>query len=570
MKKFTKLLGIVLIMALVMSISVSAFAADPTGTITIKNSEKDTEYDFYKILGLVGRDTSDPADGTYDAVTYTIEEAWIPFFTANQTATWGEDDIPVYPYLAPADEMTLGQQPNMSRVTVNGQLYLLNIHPGNVVDFTNDAMEYALTHKEGTGAVTPTFTKTGTGNDVVNEDLALGYYLMIPVDASIKNANSSGSVASITSTLPNADILVKAEKPKIEKKDDAVSADVGQTVTYTVTGTVPNTSGYDTYEYVIKDEMTNGLTFNKDVKVEIVTDATTTPATTVDVTETAATFDYSTSNAFSADIAVKNLQNYIGKTIQLTYTATVNDNAVTNTQDRNKVHLEYGHNPSDLEKTKPIEEEVYSAKIVINKYTGDDETDDEAKLADAQFALLKIEVTENEDGTTTETPKYYKYTAAEGTNPAKVEWVEVTGAPTSGTANVTDAQAKALEDAGTAITTKTTTATGAAEFPGLKDGTYYLVEFKAPTGYNRLATPYEVKVEGKDADKAEGKTENVADATGKFDEAVNPTADVQNNSGAVLPSTGGIGTTIFYVVGSILVVAAGVLLITKKRMSREG
>ena len=565
-------------MALVMSISVSAFAADPTGTITIKNSEKDTEYDFYKILGLVGRDTSDPADGTYDAVTYTIEEAWIPFFTAKQTATWGDDDIPVYPYLAPADEMTLGQQPNMSRVTVNGQLYLLNIHPGNVVDFTNDAMEYALTHKEGTDAVTTTFTATGTGSDLKNEDLALGYYLMIPVDASIKNANSSGSVASITSTLPNADILVKAEKPKIEKEDNAVSADVGQTVTYTVTGTVPNTSGYDTYKYVIKDEMTDGLTFNKDVKVEIVTDATTTPATKVDVTSTAATLDYDTSNAFSADIAVKNLQNYIGKTIQLTYTATVNDNAVTSTQEKNKVHLEYGHNPSDLEKTKPIEEEVYSAKIVINKYTGDDAEDSSTKLADAQFALLKIEVTKNEDGTTTETPKYYKYTAATGTAgqdgyvPAKVEWVEVTGAPTSGTANVIDSQAKALEEAGTAgtITTETTSSTGAAEFPGLKDGTYYLVEFKAPTGYNRLATPQKVTVEGKDADTVEGKTENVADATGKFDEAVNPTADVENNSGTVLPSTGGIGTTIFYVVGSILVVAAGVLLITKKRMSREG
>ena len=549
----------------------AAFAAD-TGTITIKNSEKDTEYDFYKILGLSGRDTDDPADGTYDAVTYTIEESWIPFFTANQTGVWGEDDVPIYPYLAPADEMTLGQQPNMSRVTVNGKLYLLNIHEGNVVDFTNDAMEYALTYKEGTGAVSPDFKAPGPGSDLKNENLDLGYYLMIPVDASIKNANSSGSVASITSTLPNADILVKAEKPKIEKEDDTVSADVGQTVTYTVTGTVPNTSGYETYKYVIKDEITNGLTFNKDVKVEIVTDATTDPVTAVDVTSTAATIDYSTNNAFSADIAVKNLQDYIGKTIQLTYTAVVNDNAVTNTQDKNKVHLEYGHNPSDLEKTTDIQEEVYSAKIVINKYTGDDETDDEAKLADAQFALLKIEVTENEDGTTTETPKYYKYTAASGTTPAKVEWIEVSGAPESGTANVTDAQAKALEDAGTAgtITAKTTTAAGAAEFPGLKDGTYYLVEFKAPTGYNRLATPYEVVVAGKDADTADGKTENVADATNSFDEAQNSTADVQNNSGAVLPSTGGIGTTIFYVVGSIMVVAAGVLLITKKRMSREG
>ena len=559
MKKFTKLLGIVLIMALVMSMGITAaFAADEetatTGTITIKASEKNTEYDFYRILDLTGQDTTTPTpDGKYDVVSYTIASKWENFFKGTAAGAG---------YLIAAASATDAQKASLNQINFNGSVYYLNLTNDNVVAFTNAAMDYAMKTP-----VTNDGTKAGTGSDVSVAELPLGYYLMIPVDASIKTANSSGSVASITSTIPNADIQVKATKPSIEKIDDKVSADVGQTVTYTITGTMPNTAGYETYKYVIKDEMTSGLTFNKDVIVKLGDDVITTNCT----------IDYTTANKFSVDIPVMTLQGTdganVGKTITITYTATVNDNAVASTQEKNKATLEYGHNPSELEKTTPIEEEVYTAKIVINKYTGDDASTG-TKLGNAYFALM------NGEG------KYYKYTAAvaeSGTpgeagyvaaQPAKVEWVTVANAPTSGTAAVTDAMAKALADDAASetptFTAKVTKGDGAAEFPGIADGTYYLVEFKAPDGYNRLDKPQSVTVTGTDADTAEGKVENKADATASFDAAQNATANVQNNSGAVLPSTGGIGTTIFYVVGSIMVVAAGVLLITKKRMSREG
>ena len=546
MKTMKKVFAILLVVLMFASVcSLTAFASEPStgdggaaaaptsGTITIKSSEQGTTYNFYRLFDLALHDLNE--DGKYDAkdsYIYTLNDKWKAAFTTGALAS----------YLVDTNSGSL------NAIDVNGTIKYINITNANVVAFTNAAMEVALAD----GAPAYDLTANGTGSDLEVAADTLGYYLMIPMDASIKNGNSSGSVASLTSTVPDVDILVKAEKPSIEKTDDKITVDVGETVTYTITGTMPNTAGYETYKYIIKDEMTSGLTFKKNVKVEL--DGT-------DITDLV-TIDYETkANAFSADIPVMSLQGEnganIGKQIKLTYTAVVNDNAVASTQEKNKATLEYGHNPSDLESTTPIEEEVYTAKIVINKYTGDDPTAEGKKLKDAKFALM------NSEG------KFYKYTAATETDPAKVEWVELTGGPAANaTANVTDAQATAIKNAAEAstITTYSTGPDGAAEFKGIKDGTYYLVEFEAPSGYNRLQKATEVVVAGTDADTAEGKVENTADATGQFDAAVDKTADIQNNAGTELPSTGGIGTTLFYVVGGMLLVGAGVLLVTKKRM----
>jgi fimbrial isopeptide formation D2 family protein/LPXTG-motif cell wall-anchored protein len=559
MKKFTKLLGIVLIMALVMSMGTMAFAAgEPTdGTITIKSSENGTTYNFYRLFDLALHDLKAEAEGAdpvYESYIYSINETWHDFFTDGAGAA----------YLVDTNTGSLNS------INVDGTIKYININSSNVVAFTNAAMDYALDEANGINADT---TATGTGSDVEVDVDTLGYYLMIPVDAKIKTVNSSGSIASLTTTDPDVDIAVKAIKPKIEKTDDKITVDLGETVTYTLKGVVPNMAGYTTFVYKISDTMSSGLTFNEDVTVTIGGVAV--------AADTAAEWITYANNGFVFDFPVDEYQeDNIGDEIVLTYTAFVNENAITSTVEKNKAQLEYGHNPKETEKTTPVEEEVYTAKVIINKYTGNDKTAASGKLADAKFALM------NSEG------KYYHYVEAVADDattpdvdesvPAHVEWVTVAGAPTSGTASVTDAQAKALADdaaktateenpdAAPSFTAKTTNSSGAADFPGIKDDTYYLVEFAAPTGYNRLDKPVAVTVAGTNADTATGKVENKADATGSFDAAVDSTADVQNNAGTELPSTGGIGTTIFYVVGSIMVVAAGVLLITKKRMSREG
>ena len=531
------------VMALVLAALVALVAATPAwaageGKITIKSSENGTTYDFYKLLDLTGKDTSNPADNKYDAVTYTLDSDWAAFFNGDGAA-----------YLVATNDATANNGKGLNQINVNGTVKYLNITESNVVAFTNAAMNYAITNNVAADKST-----TGTGSDLEVSGLDLGYYLMIPVDASKKTAASSGSVASLTSTVPEAEIQVKAVKPSIEKTDDKVSADIGEVVTYTLTGVVPNTSGYETYKYVIKDEMTSGLTFNKDVTIKV-THGSTEVTINTSGDGANATLDYTTkTNAFSADINVKELQQYVGDTITLTYTATVNDNAVTSSQEKNKATLDYGHNPNNLESTTPIEEEVYTAKVTINKFTGDATTGD--KLADAKFALM------NSQG------KYYKYTAASGTTPAKVEWVDVSGAPTSGTAAVTDAMAQALADNETSYTPKTTNASGAAEFPGIKDGTYYLVEYAAPAGYNRLATPQAVTVQGNDVDNTTNHLENTAYAGQTvFDSAVSPTSDVQNQAGTELPSTGGMGTRILYTIGGAMIVAGGIYLVAKRRLS---
>ncbi len=539
MKQARRLFAFVAAIVMAFAVALPAWAEETTnpGSLTVKNSEDGVTYNFYKVFDLTGQDTSNPADGEYDAVVYTIDSNWASFFSG-----------------AGASYISNTNTGDLNPIKINGTTKYINITENNKVEFTNAAMKYAIDNDLGTD----TTANGKTGSDVTVNNLELGYYLMVPVDMTDEKNNplTSGTIASLTSTVPSGDIYVKATKPTVTKTDDAVSADVGQQITYTLTGKVPNTSGTTSFIYKLQDEMSTGLTFNKDVSVAI-------DGTAVAAESVSSWIDYDTvTNGFVITIPVVNYQNNIGDDIVLTYTATVNDNAVTSNQEKNSAKVIYGRNPNELQESVPVEEEVYSAKIIINKYT-DGDSKNGAKLGNAVFALMKI------DGNTA---KFYKYTAATADAPAAVTWVSVANAPTSGTAVVTDAMATALADAGAAenITVKTTNSDGAASFDGIADGTYYLVEIAAPDGYNRLDTPQVITVEGEDVDTKHEQTENTAYASQtEFDSAVNPTADVNNQTGTELPSTGGIGTTIFYVVGGLLVAGAAVSLVVRRRAAAE-
>jgi fimbrial isopeptide formation D2 family protein/LPXTG-motif cell wall-anchored protein len=228
--------------------------------------------------------------------------------------------------------------------------------------------------------------------------------------------------------------------------------------------------------------------------------------------------------------------------ITVTYTAKVNKDAVTKI-DENHATLTYNHNPKDdteVGTTPPVVVKTYSSKLQIEKVDGSDTS---TKLSGAVFVLRsKTPNTNTGETVTAQAGKYYKFTAASGDTPAKTEWITVN--PDAITDLITAAN-------NNTITSVTTDENGAASFDGLEDGTYELIEIISPEGYNLVTTPTEVTIAGSDSD----------------DTKLTVTSQVKNNSGSVLPSTGGIGTTIFYVLGAILVIGAGVVLVSRRRMN---
>ena len=479
MKHARKLASLLLALVMVFALAVTVAADGTTGTtgtgsITVDNPQNGTTYTAYKIFDVV-----------YDEATpkhysYTIEGGSEWFSTVETYAKTEGSGL----------TLTLVNGTTTYVVTTTGAF--------SAPPFA-DALKAAVNGKTGKTLAVADGKATAT-------DLDLGYYFV---------TSTTDALCNLTTTNPAVIIHDKNEMP-FEKKDDKVSAEVGETVNYTIKGKVPDHTGFTKYTYLVTDTMSEGLTFKKDVKVTVDGADVTNACTCIYDVENNA-------NKFTVSIPVRDYT--IGHEILVTYTALVNENAVAKIS-KNSATLTYSNNPSDSTKTDTtttVEETVYSSKIVIDKFeTGKQET---VKLPGAKFVLYKKAPTETDQNAI----QYYKKWADTDTTKA-VTWVD----------SITDA------------TEVTTNDNGAASFDGLADGTYYLVETKAPAGYNQLTAPVAVPVN-------DGTTET----------ALTVTANVANQAGTLLPSTGGMGTTIFYVLGAVLVVGAGVLLVTKKRMSQS-
>mgnify|MGYP004592966457 CR=1 FL=1 len=491
MKHARKLASLLLALVMVFALATTAFAAETgttgNGTITVANPVEGRTYTAYKVF-----------DVTYDEsghYSYTL-----PAFPT--------DDFSWYSAVR-----RYSQIPNSGLIehvvgtddTESG---------AESVFFTTDnkfsPANFAAYLKERLGVDRPTghvLTEQADGTVSVS-DLPLGYYFV---------ASTSGALCNLTTTNPTVTIHDKNDMP-FEKVVDKTNVDVGQTVTYTITGKVPDYTGFDTYIYEIEDTMSDGLTYLREtLKIKVGGKLVSGGPEWVTIWTTAVNGRTDAPNHLKVALNVKKFK--VGDPIEVTYQAIVNEKAIA-VLSNNEAKLTYSNDPTDSTKkttTPPEIVKVYTSKIVIDKYeTGSENT----KLPNAEFVLYKKETSGNIIST-----KYYKW---DGTA-KKVEWVEDRAAAT---VVVTDDN-------------------GAGTFGGLADGTYYLVETKAPAGYNRLEEPAEIKVEGSTTDTA--KLSNIA--------------KVPNSTGTVLPSTGGMGTTVFYVLGFALVMGAVVLLVTKKRMS---
>lgn len=475
MKTMRKLFTVLLAMVMTLALAVPAFAAD-TGSITISNPQDGKTYTAYKIFD----------------VTYTTDEANYSYTISDTDDAYST----VEAYAAvPANGLTLKAVADTGKYNVS-------------IDAKFSAASFAqyLKTKEGSLGAGKAFTDDG--NTVKASDLDLGYYFV------------SGTSCTVCELATAKDIKIhdKNEAPQIEKTvdDDDRTVEVGQVLKYTITGKVPSTTGYNGYTYQVTDTMSDGLTFNNDVKVTI---------DGVDVPTTAANIDRN-GNGFVASVDMTKYQTKIDKDVVITYTATVNEKAIQRDKETNTATLKYSNNPADNTKTgeSNAEVDVFSFNIVINKYAADNK---DTKLADAKFVLKK-----NENNVV----KYYKHDATT----KAVTWV----------------------DDKSAATEVTTDKNGAERFDGLEAGTYYLEETAAPAGYNQLTEDITIEL------KKDGSTINKTPSTPNAKD-LSLTAGVANSTGTMLPETGGTGTAIFVALGALAVICAGVFLVTNKRMSKE-
>lgn len=484
MKHARKLTSLLLALVMVFALAVTVAADGTTGTtgtgrITVVNPIEGQNYTAYKIFDVVYEEPT-----TADHYSYTIEGGSEWFRTVETYAN------------------TEGSGLTLTLVEGTTTYVVTTTNAFSAPPFA-DALKAAVAGKTGKPLAVADGKATATGLD-------LGYYFV---------TSTNGALCNLTTTDPEVTIRDKNDMP-FEKKvnnADVANVDVGRTVTFTITGKVPDHTGFTTYIYEIADTMSKGLTFDRSsLVVKVGSDDV-----TADTDKCTITYDPTTApNTFKVSIIdVKNCT--VGDPIEVTYTATVNKDAIAVVSE-NKAELTYSNNPTDSESKTTMPPEivkVYTSKIVIDKYETDNENN---KLPGAIFVLYKKAPTDAD-------PNAIQYYKQDDTTKA-VTWVDDI------------AEATRVE----------TDNTGAASFDGLADGTYYLVETKAPAGYNQLTEAKDVTVTG-----------SITDAT-----RLSVTAKVANSTGTTLPSTGGMGTTVFYVLGAVLVVGAGVLLVTKKRMSQ--
>lgn len=469
--------------------------------------------------------------GDGKAVSYTLTDEWKPFFK-DSTASGLTGDVTDANVNDKANEY-------VSKLSEE-DLKAFAAKASNWAQNTVNSITTNKTTTVSTSATNGNYTATFTGLDY-------GYYVVAVPGATLANASGQyATLVSVNSTNVNASI--KGALPTVVKKvngeNDATSAKIGDTLTFTLTSTIPDMSAYSTYTFNFKDTLSKGLTFGQ---VTSVTVAGETDPLTVNTDYTVATSTDSDNNTLLT-VAMKDFKNQqtnAGKTITVTYTATLNKDAVVGGHgNTNSATIQYSNDPSSTGtgESEPDKVRVFTYGFTVDKYTGDNYNDAATRLAGAEFTLT-----------------------AKGDTSA-IKFVQVNAG--SATEDAVYRVAKAGETAGT-TTTITTPANGKVDFRGLKNGEYTLTETEAPAGYNKLASAIGVKVEGQnDGTDTTNATVTITynnDNGSSYNQtASNGVIPVQNKSGVTLPGTGGMGTIAFTVIG-VLVIALGVAWTLKRK-----
>ena len=513
MKSIKRIIALLLTAVMTMTMSVTAFAADSgcSLTVNVKGGQesgldlKGQTINLYKLFDV----TTSQSNGKTN-YAYTVNGTYKSTLAA-----------------------TLNVSADAKNEDFVNNVNDLNKTAGAVQKFANDFTTKALTQN-----LDPTTTSgkiAASSQSYTFNDLDAGYYLVY-LKCGKEIQSSLITVEKETNT-----VNLKTEAPSITKTANKATVNIGDVVKYTVTGSVPDTTGYSDYVYKIHDTLSDGLDFVNDANGTALEAGATTVNVTVafkdagvtaaGTTPTTATLSGTNNRTMALDLSawVKANQTNKGKEFTVTYYAKVNKDAVVT--EKNKATLEYGNKPGDTTTTKPSEAQTPTYPLDINKTKkGSDE-----KLAGAKFRL------------------YLSEAEAKANDESKAIKVSPVVAGVAGNYVVDPASTttefesvKSIEGKGYNL-----------HINGLEAKDYWLVETQAPEGFNKLTDPIKVTItKDGDANWTVKKNDKAED-----DKII----DVENSTGSILPSTGGMGTIAFTVVAALLVLGVAVSFIRDRK-----
>ena len=564
MKKLvSRFMAVLMAMTMILSMSMTAFAADaPKGTLTVNNTVEGKTLDLYQIF---------TATKSGENVAYTLNSAYEGFFKNNTRI--------------PGSESLTGEALSEAAYNYVKEQVGANGEAATAKTFAKDVLGWILDSKNH---ITATKTVNTTATSTVVSDLAYGYYLVYPkgaTDTSTAPGNQTyTSAASLVSiTADTATINMKSNYPTVDKKiipaqsgsgitvgaivddtwagvhhmelddenesEDAIAPHgttdekkagdfgIGDTVTYQLTSKVPDMTGYTSYTFKFTDTLSKGLDLKAILSVKV-------ESTELKASKTGAntySLSYDKTNRIltvTLNDFYNSYKNHVGDTITVVYTATLNKDAVIGMNpNTNKAEIEYSNDPNGTGtgKSNPSEADVYTFNFKIFK-----QDEKKSPLSGAKFELYHSK-TENNEEVIDETRKIslVKETTTDNSNLYRES-------PTSGAGTTT-----IIESA----------ADGYAQIKGLEEGTYFLHETEAPTGYNKLIGDIKLIIQA-DFDETTGvlnsfsvkytygtEEEQTVTVKNKDDFAIIP---ITNKTGTELPSTGSKGAFIVTLAGILL------------------
>ena len=553
MRKVKKLLGLLLAAVMVLAMGVPTFAASGNYSIKINDESSGHTYVAYQVF-----------KGTVSDNGQTLSDV-----------DWGDgvNGEELLAALKGPEETPTAYQTCTTAAEVAKVLEGYTDDSQAIKEFSDIVGQHLSETMSGTLSAYDEVSKNYTISG-----LAAGYYFIKDADTVAETDAYTDFILKLTN---DETITRKADVPTVEKKvqeddkditngenenygegyNDVADWNIGDAVPFKLIGTLPtNFADYDTYQYIFHDTLSAGLDLNEEsIAVYYASDKAGTDKTsissdnyTIHVPGTEDADQCSFEVAFADLTSVKGVT--AKKYIIVEYTATLNKDAEIGLPGNpNKVYLEFSNNPNsggegDTGETPEDKVIVFTYELDVTKVEGGDGENAGKKLKDAEFKLYDA------NG---------KYVIVD--DEGKVTgWAD------------TEAGGSTLKS----------DENGLFKVIGLDDGTYWLKETKAPDGYNLITNPIKIEIKAttvndQDCTAMEGPADalkvleikvtvgsTTTSGNGDTESGIVAT-DIQNNKGAELPETGGMGTTIFYVLGAILVLGAGVLLIARRRTDSE-